>query len=332
MAWLKSIFCKLFGWMCSEEPEPPPPPPEPPPPERPRVDRGVDWKLLRGVTGFALYMQDRLFIRDFCDYILGYEYNWIRCGSQTDGWRGFGVPYLHAGPEPGTAEWRKALDTLLDETARHKNLWIQLIPTFTHKQDNMGSQAENVKYFKNLCDYSIDIVMNGFYRHVFWEAFNEPVHPLSQHVKDEDVREICLYLQDRTGLPVGVDHHGRMKNGEWDPRYPYIWRSPVTNYYAFHPPRNPSPPTQKWVEAAERYNVHVLFDETTCWASQEEIDAYGLRDKGTVVNLGHGDDSLRKDLIIREMNKAKAAAPNGHWLFHSIWGIESNSYGWLPRY
>ncbi|MHC4705080.1 MAG: hypothetical protein ACYTFQ_31405 [Planctomycetota bacterium] len=280
-------------------------------------------------------MRERDYIFDFCHYVHEHGYNWLRVGTQTDGWADFGhdkAEYLRVGPEFGTKAWKENLETLLDVTARVPDTWVQLIPTFTHKQRQKGGY----KRFIEMCRKVNEIVVAGDYKHVFYSAMNEPEHPLSNWMKDEEVRKILLWLREFTPYPVGTDHPGKrsVPASEWWGRFPWVWRD-VCDYYAFHPPRNPSPPTDRWRYTVDKYakeGKFVLWDETTCYASQVEIDKYKLKGKGTIVNMGRGGDRQRQSAMVQEMNKARASGRRGRWLYHSIWGMECLDLGWLPRY
>jgi len=352
MKWWEKAICGIFGLfghkpgMCrKEEPPPPPPPPPLPPPEPPRVDRPVHWERLKGVTAFALAMRDRKYVRELGHYLRDHGYTWVRVGGQTDGWRGFGVPYLHVGPEAGSSEWFKGLYEMLDELARIPEMWVQLIPSFTHKQDFGGDRQQAIEWHKQLIDWNVDVVAEGNFKNVFWEVFNEFVHPLAEHLKDEDALGLAGYLRGALAAygieqPICVsDHHGgKVNRNHWDARYPYIWRYPASDYYALHPPRNVErngillggPTHEEYCEAVDRYNVHVLFDETACWATNKEIEEYGLVGKGTIINNGRGSEEKRWRMIQSERDKMMSTGPSGHYLFHSIWGMECTDLGKLP--
>lgn len=333
MSRLVELLRRLFEWLFGSDPPPPvdPPPIDPPPPPvpPPRVDRPWDKGATRGVTAFALALRDRAYIRDFLSYVHGYGYTVVRVGAQTDGWGPMGVPFLPGGPEPGTKEWRGNLDRMLDETARRPNTWVQLIPTFTHKQ------IGDIAHWRSLCRMVIEVVKGGGYRHVFWEAANEAIHPIS-HMNGESVDILLRLLKDETGLPVGADHHGDRRNKQLV--YPYMWRGSV-DYIAFHPPRNPDPSASTYKDAYEAYagQFHILYDETTCWASDAEIGLYGLKGDGNIALCGRGTEEERKDEIRRQ--KTKILLPNrgrfgarSKFFFHAIWLIECKGFGWIPKH
>jgi hypothetical protein len=250
--------------------------------------------------------------------------------------------YLPCGPAHGTPRWEDNLRRMLDTTARIHNVWVQLIPTFTYKshnecnqaewrRDQEGCQAKNIKYFNRMFDRVNHIVATGGYQHVVWEVFNEVVHPLSQHIKDEDVREMFIHIRDRTAFPVGTDYHGGGQGEDWRGRYPYIWRD-VSDYLAFHPPRNPEPSYAIMEDTRDKYNYKkpVWADETVCWASQKNVDKYHLKGKGTIAMNGHGNGGERMAQVVAHLRDIHRLG----WVpfFHSIWGIECTELGRLPTW
>jgi len=175
------------------------------------------------------------------------------------------------------------------------------------------------------------IVSKGNYKHVVYELFNEVVHPLSQHIKDEDVREMYLHARSRTTLPLGTDYHGGRADDVWKGRYPYVWRD-VSTYLAFHTPRNPEP-MRSVIQAAQdkfKYVKRVLVDETVCWASQANIDKYSLVGKGTIAMRGHGTEDQRMTQCTAHLTDIKRVG----WVpfFHAIWLIACDELGKLPSY
>ena len=390
-------LCAIALLLASCNGQPPPPPP-PPPPETcdlwsapdgcecpdgtevsnatglcspPRVDRLIDWAMAAGGTSFSLALRDAKFIDEWARWHRDHGWTVLRVGAQTSyDWCRAGVGYLPCGPEHGTPEWKENLTRLLDVTARRENVWVQLIPTFTYKSHNEGSQAANIAYFSKMFDRVNEVVLSGGYKHVIWEAFNEVVHPLSQHIKDEDVLAIMEHMKENTYLPIGTDYHGglqevdremvsmelspdmsferrfqmsdrlyqnAMRQMEWRGRYPYIWRD-IVDYIAFHTPRNPEPTLDRMREAQAKfkYNKPVLIDETVSWASQENIDKHGLKGKGTIAMMGRGTEDERMWQCVSHLKDIhNVKNQNGlRWrpFYHSIWQIESAKMGRIPTY
>lgn len=337
----------------------------------PRVDRRVDWGVAAGGTSFSLALRDAEFIDEWGRWHRDHGWPVLRVGAQTSyDWCRAGVEYLPCGPKHGTDEWRENLIRLLDVTARRKNVWVQLIPTFTYKSHDEGSQAANIAYFSAMFDRVNEVVLAGGYKHVVWEAFNEVVHPMSQHIKDEDVLAIMEHMKRNTHMPVGTDYHGGLQAAddrirglmfsqevgaerqfepierayqeilrqmEWRGRYPYIWRG-VVDYIAFHTPRNPEPTLERMQEAQAKfkYAKPVLVDETVSWASQENIDKYDLEGKGTIAMEGHGTEDERMSQCVIHLRDIHRIENQGglRWrpFFHSIWQIESAELGRIPTY
>jgi hypothetical protein len=240
--------------------------------------------------------------------------------------------YLQCGPHHGTPKADENLIRLLEVTARINNTWVQVIPTFTYKHRNEGSQAKNIKFFNKMFDHVDDIVKAGNYKHVIYELFNEVVHPISQHIKDEDVREMFHHANARTHLPVGTDFHGEFRGeDQWPGRYPFIWRD-VAGYLAFHTPRNPEPTYREMRDAKDRWNYAkpVLVDETVSWASDEEVAKYNLKGKGTIAMLGYGTEDDRMHQVVKHLRDIHRLG----WrpFYHSIWGIHCLNVGRIPNY
>lgn len=336
--WLEKLWAAIEKWL---KPDPTPPPPEPPPPpgpppEPPRVDRLWDPASTQGVSAFALTLCDKAYIRDFTQYVHDHGYTVLRVGAQTDGWQGFRAGYLRPGPPVYTPEWRENLHRMLDTTARIPDTWVQLIPTFTHKQKG------GPDYQRKLCEAVCDVVVEGGYRHVFWEVMNEFKHLLRhKEIGDGDIADIGRELYDRTGFPVSSDHPGKTTpEGEWKGYFPVAWRH--FHYFAYHPPRNPDPHRLEYRQAIARWpRKYILFDETTCYASDAQIDRYGLKGRGTVALMGRGTEHERQAVIHDQKNKIKLASQaeggRGRWFYHSIWGIEcrgelGTADTWIPGY
>lgn len=325
----------------------------------PRVDRSVDWGAVRGVTAFSLALRSVGTIADFTYYVHERGWTTLRVGAQTshdwcqhqaalnasklgsaEAWLEIeddlqfdmaNAGYLPCGPSHASSEADLNLTQLLDVTARIPNTWVQLIPTFTYKSHDEGSQQKNIEYFNKMFDHVNMIVSKGDYKHVVYELFNEVEHPLSQHIKDEDVREMFKHARSRTTLPIGTDYDGQGNGFNWKGRYPYIWRG-VSTYIAFHTPRNPEPSFDLMEAAQDKYNYMkpVFVDETVSWASDEAIQTYGLQGKGTIAERGFGTEDSRMQQVVKHLRDIHRL--NWRPLYHSIWGITSEEPGRIPDY
>ena len=189
-------------------------------------------------------------------------------------------------------------------------------------------------------DHVNAIVKAGNYKHVVYEHFNEVEHPLSNHIKDEDVLEIYHHARARTDLPMGTDYHGGRQDEIWKGRYPFVWRD-VSNYLAFHTPRNPEPTLAVMQGIQDKFNYckgvwpkeickSVWIDETVCYASQSRVDQYDLRGRNTIAMKGRGTEQERWNQVIMHLRNINR---NG-WkpFFHSICLIETNELCKLPHY
>lgn len=343
----------------------------------PRSDRPVDMGAVRGVTSFSMVVRSSQYQVGFWQWIHQHGWNTGRIGAQVEGdWcdendrdgvdsDGDGEDndgdYLPCGPRHGSPEWETDLIRMLEVSARIPDTWIQLIPTFTRKSDNPGryrndmSEPEkeragriNMDHFNAMFDRVNAIVQAGDYKHIAWDQMNEPVHPLSQHIKDEHTAEMLLHIQANSDLPLGVDYHGGVEResfhaytleemdlampeavGEWLGRYPFAWRDKV-DYIAFHTPRNPEPSLERmrWVDDRWGYTRNnfygvekIWLDETVAYAGDAIIEKYNLRGRGTIVLRGYGTEELRIQQVARHLR-------NGHMLgwvvfYHSVEGIQN---------
>jgi hypothetical protein len=293
------------------------------------------------------------YIKDYVHHIHASDFTTVRVGSQTDGWSDMQAvaaildvsldeavalaSYLPVGPVFGTPEWEANLVRMLEVTARVPDTWVQLIPTFTWKQRDQGTPEANIDMFNSMFDRVHGVVMAGGYQHVFYEAFNEIVHPLSQHFKDEHVREVLIHINEATQIPVGTDYHGGRADDVWKGRYPYIWRD-VVDYIAFHTPRNPEPSLAEMQAAQDKYkyNKPVLIDETVAWASQANIEKWDLEGKGTIAQNGYGTEASRMAQVVAHLRDiSHVTNRNGlPWVptYHSVWGIICNEISKVPPY
>jgi len=318
----------------------------------PRVDRAIDWNMGYGVTSFSLAMRDMDFIKEFTYHVQRNGGAVLRAGAQTShDWCNIqlletssddlllslqAAGYLPCGPPHASSEADHNLKVLLEVTSRIHNIWIQLIPTFTYKshnecndaewrRDQEGCQAKNIEYFNKMFDHINEIVKAGDYKHVVYELFNEVVHPLSAHIKDEDVLEMFIHARENTSLPLGTDFHGEFRNeNPWPGRYPFVWRD-VSTYFALHPRRNPEPTLQTMKEANDRWNYSkpVWADETVCFATQENVDKYNLKGKGTIALMGRGTEEDRWEVTIKHLKDIKETG----WkpFLHSVCLITTDS-------
>jgi len=314
----------------------------------PRVDKLIDFSQVNGgVTAFSLVLRDMKYIVQFSQHVLDH---WtlpergqvvLRVGAQVaGGWCDSGsAGYLPCGPAYGTREADDNLLRLLEVTSRIPNVYLQIIPTFTYKHIDKGSPAENIKYFNGMFNHANSIVQLGDYKHVVWEMFNEVVHPISQHIKDEDVLLMMQHANRNTPYPMGTDYHGGGEGDDWKGRYPYIWRD-VVGYIAFHTPRNPEPSFAIMKKAEDKYKYlqpdsvygieEVWIDETICWASDENISKHNLKGKGTIALQGYGTEDERMSQVVKHLRDIHKLG----WkpFYHAIWLIECAEIGRIPTY
>jgi hypothetical protein len=261
----------------------------------------------------------------------------FRVGAQTDGWAGHPALYLaaSAGPKVFTPEWENAVRRLLDVSSRIPGVYLQLIPTFTHKH-------QGDKYCMKLTKEVVKIQQAGSdddptpYKHIVWEAYNEYRHPIAT-VTERGVADILRYLKSSTDLPVGTDSSGG-RRGKWVGEYP---RSllPLVDYVAFHPPRNDwhgdyckSIRPDYWAlrKTVNSYGKPVWFDEPTCFISDESKQIYGINYlHGHYALCGGKTENARKKFITDYMWDVENAG--GVWFTHATWLFECRRLGWLPQ-
>lgn len=294
----------------------------------PRVDRLCPLDEVTGVTAFGMTLLDEEQIIAFVEHIQKAGYNTLRVGAQTDGWCDMGVSYLPCGPEFGSVEWEENLRQLLDVTSRIPDVWIQLIPTFTRKQD-----AGGLPHFMALTEQVIAIQQAGTsddprpFFHIVWEAANEYIHPIS-NIRHRHIKRLLERLRE-TGLPVGVDR-------AWRDGYPEDLL-PLVDFIAFHTPRydwsdgvctSELPGPNRLRKIIARYNRPVWIDETVKFVSDWSKEYYEIGRGGGYANCGGGSENQRKR-IVREF-KEEVETAGGIFFAHCTWLFECKNLGWLP--
>lgn len=298
----------------------------------PRVDQRPDLWNIRGVTAFGAPLLEKPELLSFIHHVQNYGVNILRAGAQTDGWCGHRQIYLDecCGPELGTEAWRENLVRFLDVTSRIPGLYVQLIPTFTHKQNGYQQCLW-------ITEQVIAIQQAGSeddprpYEHVVWEAVNEPNHPISRLTMRQVVR--LLELLRETELAVGVDSGGGDAH-PWEGHYPPEFL-PYVDYIAFHPPRHVNgctparPGLARLRKVIGSYGLPVWLDETTGYISDESKALYGIGDQnGHYAACGGKTEKYRKRLTQEYMEDTEAAG--GIWFTHAPWLFKCDRLGWLP--
>lgn len=357
----------LALWGCNGTPPPPPPTTTTTVSTttvHPRHDSPADLRNIRGVTAFGASLLSEEELIDFIEYLKASGYNTMRVGAQTDGWcsmqtraawmEDLGMmpeqpllreramraaeSYLVCGPKFGSEEWEANLRRLLEVSSRYEGVWVQLIPTFTHKQDTGG-----LAHFMEMTERVIAIVESGTpgdptpLRNVVYEAANEYVHPIS-NITHEMVKALLVRLRE-TGLPVGTDRSGG-RQWPWEGYYPEDLL-PLVDYVAFHPPRNrwengdcvdELPGDDRLRAVVRKYaQKPVWFDETIAWISDAEKARFGIaggRDGGHYSCCGLRSEGRRRKVIAGF--KAAVEEHNIIWFAHATWLFACKPLGWLP--
>jgi hypothetical protein len=264
----------------------------------------------------------------------------FRVGAQTDGWAGHVAIYLAeaAGPAVGTAAWRENIVRLFDVTSRVPGVYLQVIPTFTHKHESF---QRNMQIAKSV----VAIQQAGSpddptpYRHIVWEAWNEVKHPITHdsNRKMSNIKKMLAYLKNETGLPVGTDYD--LARGEdWVGEYPRTLVDHV-DYIALHPPRNDwhgskckniRPSYWQIRKTVNRYaGKPVWIEEPTCYISDESKADFGITTHGHYALCGGGTEQQRQKVIGDYMwDTEKAGAV---WFTHASWLFSCRKLGWLPQ-
>lgn len=320
--------------------EPTPPRPAPPDPDR----KDTPWWPQRfktaGAVAFPLTLRPREYIRKLVQHLQAHGYNSVSVGAQS--WtpaQAKRAPMLPPGPPVGGAEWAKNLETMLDETARHENFFVQLIPTFGHKQYDTDPDGQEMAWHLNHARKINAIIQAGGYKHVFIDVMNEFKHPLTDDdLGDTDITRLGDFWQN-AGFKVTSDHGGREKvAGEriWKAYYPKAWQG--FDFYAWHPTRNPEPTKNQFQKANDRWpGKALLYNETVCYASDETLRQWPkLRGKHTIACKGMKTEDDRKQAVRDIKRHIEAAGPRSRFFFHSIWlGIRGGldtPLGWMPVY
>lgn len=295
----------------------------------------------KGVTAFPLTVRPREYIKDLCEYITEHGYNCLSAGAQA--WtpaQAKDHPILPFSPPIGGREWKKNLETMLDETARHDNMFVQLIPTFGHKQHDTDPDGQEMAWHIAHAKRIIGIIKTAGYKHIYINLVNELKHPLTDNELKGGIIELGKVFQD-AGFMITSDHGGREKDtttGEriWKAYYPEAWQH--FNAFAWHPTRNPEPTSNQFRKAHERWEHKcLLYNETTCFADDSDMAKWPhLRGAGTIAGEGKVDGEAQKWIIRRLKERIKTAGPRSRFFFHSIWlGIRGGldtPLGWLPVY
>jgi hypothetical protein len=249
-------------------------------------------------------------------------YNTMRVGAQTDGWCDNGVFYLPCGPMALTDEWRENLLGMLDITARIPGLYVQLIPTFTHKGDDCGRRC-----LVDLTRTVVRIAQRHDYKHILWEGFNEFVHPSTAEGDNPSPwysrggnldPAILRAVMDILPHPRGVDFPDNGKAGE-------DWRgnlkssetqgaARLCDYIAFHPSRNPEPTAEAYRRTMALTGKPVIFDETVSYITMGEQAQVNKHHS----NYTHGDTELEMKQQVRKQQQALCNA-GSTCSFHALW-------------
>ena len=336
--WLLILLALTF--CCDGSPISPPPPvtttTTAPPSRPPRVDQEPDLYDIRGVTAFGAALLDEQELLSFIHHVMASGVNILRVGAQTDDWCGHRNIYIDecCGPHWQSEEARENLQRLLDVTSRIPGLYVQLIPTFTHKK-------YGIQRCMRLTEQAIEIVMSGSeddpepYRHVVWEGINEWKHPRSA-LTQADVTKILKRLR-KTGLPVGTDRGGG-NDVPWQGYYPPE-HLPYVDYVALHPPRHIGssqtdcisaiPSRSRLRKVVNKYSLPVWMDETICYISDESKAMYGIGENdGHYTYCGGSTEARRRLMIQNFMHDVEEVG--GIWFSHALWLFKCERLGWLP--
>ncbi len=287
---------------------------DPPAPVEIRNDVEPDLWSIKGSSGFALAQYDDSHIRAFIENLIRQGYDCVRVCGETTYW---GFAYLPAGPDlEGAAE---DVRKLLRVTAEYAGFSVLLVPTCTIRDHR------DFATIRGWTQRVADIVIEKDYKHVFFEAVNEYWHPASNvRGKDAKVADLIRILRS-TGRLVGTDDNIVPGSVVYNPAL-----RRVVDFPSVHPWRNPDPTRREIKRIVDKNGGLVVFSETTAYATQEEVDTFGLLGKGTVALRGGGTEGDRRR-VIREYKEACESVPGCIWFAHSIEGLHcENTEMWLP--
>lgn len=326
-------FAAALLLYCDGRPPPPPPPPPPTtttvPIQPPRVDRLCPLDEVTGLTSFGMTLLDEGQIIAHVEHAKAHGHDTFRVGAWLDGWCNMGVSYLPCGPAYGSAEADENIRRLLDVTSRIPDVWVQLIPTFTHKQDSGG-----LPHFMTMTERVIAIQQAGTpddsrpFLHVVWEAANEYIHPIS-NIRHRHIKRLLERLRE-TGLPVGVDR-------AWSEGYPEDLL-PLVDYVAFHTPRydwsngictSELPSRASMRKRIRRFDKPVWVDETVKYVSDYSKEYYDIGRGGGYAECGGRTEARRKRVVTDFKNDIEFAG--GRPFTHAAWLFECTRPGWLPN-
>lgn len=295
----------------------------------PRVDRLCPLGEVTGLISFGMTLLDEGQIIADVEYAKAHGHDTYRVGAWLDGWCETGVSYLPCGPAYGSEEADENLRRLLDVTSRIPDIWIQLIPTFTHKGDDGG-----LPHFMAMTERVIAIVQAGTpddptqFRHVVWEAANEHIHPISK-IRHRHIKKLLERLRE-TGLPVGVDY-------SFTDGYPEDLL-PLVDYVAFHTPRfrwkdgkctSELPSRNRMRKVIRQYDKPVWMDETVKYVSDYSKEYYDIGRGGGYVECAGRTEARRKKAIMDF--KADVEWAGARWFTHATHRFYCIRPGWLPN-
>lgn len=292
-----------------------------------RFDQQPDLYAIRGVTAFGAAQLSESQLISFINHVQGYGVNTLRVGASTNGWCSSPRSFIQdcCGPAPGSPEWTENLERLLRVTARFPNIYVQLIPTFTHKQHGAAKCWE-------VLEATVAIQQEHSYQHVIWETVNEWKHPISK-LSLGDVVNMTRRLRE-TGQPVGCDYGGG-RDDPWQGEYPGQLL-PYVDYVAFHPPRNTyrsscekgRPGASRLRKVISSYAKPVWIDEPECYISDVSKIAFNIGPSGLYSECGLQTEQQRQWSTLSYMRDVERAG--GIWFTHAVWLFACDRLGWLP--
>ena len=269
----------------------------------------------------------RQYIYRMLTYMRSRGFNTARVGAQTDGWCDSDAFYLPCGTTPGTPEWAENLKGFLEISARVDGMYVQLIPTFTHKGDRCGKPC-----LVSLTKSVVDIVKAESYQHVFWEAFNEFNHPITRgagNLREAVLRAVLKELPHPRGTDL-PDNGGEGDDWRGNPDQSAVDGAvALMDYVAYHPSRNPEPTAKAYRRTINLSPRPVLFDETVSWITMGEQIALGGRKNSALFTQG---TQAQMDAQVQAQADTICGETDGAYFFHALWLFSyDESLGWTPN-
>lgn len=265
------------------------------------------------MSAFTLAQYPEDHIKAYVEHVQAHGYNTVRVLAETGGWKKYNRGWLPPGPDAFTKAARKDIKKLLRVTAE-MGIQVELVSSGTIRQMPFRYQ---VRWARKVAKWAKP------FPHVFLNAMNEPQ---TSSLSQEEVLGLIRALKV-SGLPVGVD--SQAEAGHW--RFPKIWKREC-DWIGVHPRRSPELNLSE-IQHVVDLNGLTLFNETTSYISDEEIEEFKIRvPNGLFYNEGMPKQGKRKAMARRYMRRFYEIL-RARWYYHMLAGLHCKGTNfWIPRY